>query len=291
MKYLTMLICFQALTLPLFAQSYEYADVNNQLHWAGEIGIEVFESDPYSSWYKESNSAYKLAPIHKKIKKRLKQLNVRIYLGTWCGDTKNYFPKFMKLMKHYGVGSDQIELIVLSSVPEPYKQSPGKSEIIDRIHRVPTFIFYEAKQEVGRIVEYPVTDLETDVAQLCLDYPVRPNYFGVHLLLQYLDENIPNDDKGCLNLARKINRYITKSSELNTLGYVLMARKELDKSLAVFKINTLIYPYVPNVYDSYGEALLEDGQTDKAIKAYQRVLELDRNNENAIKMLNKIAGK
>jgi len=34
-----------------------------------------------------------------------------------------------------------------------------------------------------------------------------------------------------------------------------MRKNEIDKTLTVFKLNTILYPERWNVYDSYGEAL------------------------------------
>ncbi len=45
-----------------------------------------------------------------------------------------------------------------------------------------------------------------------------------------------------------------------------------------------------NVYDSYGEALLMNGNKDMAIKMYQRSLELNPGNDNAKKILKDLLG-
>jgi tetratricopeptide (TPR) repeat protein len=45
------------------------------------------------------------------------------------------------------------------------------------------------------------------------------------------------------------------------------------------------FPESSNVYDSYGEALLKDGQKEEAIRNYKKSLELNPGNANAIEVL------
>ncbi|MGI9517130.1 MAG: serine hydrolase [Pirellulaceae bacterium] len=75
-------------------------------------------------------------------------------------------------------------------------------------------------------------------------------------------------------------------SQLNDLGYYYMSKDDLEKALAVFKLNVEAFPNAANVYDSYGEALLKQGSREEAIANYQRSVELDPFNEGGIKVLN-----
>lgn len=75
---------------------------------------------------------------------------------------------------------------------------------------------------------------------------------------------------------------------LNDLGYVLMENGELEKSLEVFKLNVYLFPNNWNVYDSYGEALLNLNKKVEAIKMYNKSIELNPNNENAKTVLEKL---
>jgi len=74
-------------------------------------------------------------------------------------------------------------------------------------------------------------------------------------------------------------------SDVNSYGYDLMRNGELDEALTVFELNTRLYPDVWNTYDSYGEGLLEAGDTLNAVKAYAKSLELNPNNGTAIEVL------
>jgi tetratricopeptide (TPR) repeat protein len=58
----------------------------------------------------------------------------------------------------------------------------------------------------------------------------------------------------------------------------------------VFKMNVEDYPNSPNAYDSLGEAYMINGNKELSIKNYQRSLELNPNNTNALEMLRKLRG-
>ncbi|HAX49342.1 MAG TPA: serine hydrolase [Ignavibacteria bacterium] len=79
-----------------------------------------------------------------------------------------------------------------------------------------------------------------------------------------------------------------KDKHLNFFGYELMNDKLLDDAIEVFKLNAKLFPGVPNVWDSLGEAYMNKGENKLAIESYKRVLELDPENQNAKKMLEKL---
>ncbi|WP_339424552.1 tetratricopeptide repeat protein [Sphingobacterium sp. MYb388] len=72
---------------------------------------------------------------------------------------------------------------------------------------------------------------------------------------------------------------------LNGTGYELLHQKKNAQAIAVFSINTILYPESENVYDSLAEAYLKDGQKEKAKQNYRKVLEINTKNEKARKIL------
>ncbi|HSS21265.1 MAG TPA: FKBP-type peptidyl-prolyl cis-trans isomerase [Pyrinomonadaceae bacterium] len=83
--------------------------------------------------------------------------------------------------------------------------------------------------------------------------------------------------------------YVSES-EMNALGYSLLRKKQMNEAIEVFKLNVEAYPQSANVYDSLGEGYLLQGDKEKAIENYQKVLEIDPNAENARKVLQKLKG-
>ena len=74
-------------------------------------------------------------------------------------------------------------------------------------------------------------------------------------------------------------------NEINGLGYRLMGSGDMNAALEIFKLNTELYSESANVFDSLGEAYLQNGQKDLAIKNYEKSLELNPNNNNAKQVL------
>ena len=76
---------------------------------------------------------------------------------------------------------------------------------------------------------------------------------------------------------------------MNFLGYYyLNTLKQQEDALKIFKLNIELYPESWNPYDSYGEGLLRSGDKENGIKFYKKSLELNPDNENAIKVLKEL---
>ena len=75
---------------------------------------------------------------------------------------------------------------------------------------------------------------------------------------------------------------------LNRLGYVRLAAKDVEGALALFKLNVEMFPRGWNTYDSLAEAYMNHGDRELAIKHYKKSLQLNPDNVNATKMLEKL---
>ena len=64
--------------------------------------------------------------------------------------------------------------------------------------------------------------------------------------------------------------------------------KKVRETIEIFKLNVEVYPQSANVYDSLGEAYMMNGDKELAIRSYQRAVELNPQNNNAIEMLKKL---
>lgn len=82
--------------------------------------------------------------------------------------------------------------------------------------------------------------------------------------------------------------YEVNERDFNRLGYQFLRLQKCDHALQIFNSATLIFPESWNVFDSYGEALLQCGKKEEAIKMYQKSVELNPNNENGKQMILKI---
>lgn len=85
------------------------------------------------------------------------------------------------------------------------------------------------------------------------------------------------------------DEYSLSESEMNSLGYYFLnTRKAVDAAVAVFRLNVEAFPNSANAYDSLGEAYMAKGDKELAIRNYQRSLELNPQNTNAVEMLKKL---
>jgi CubicO group peptidase (beta-lactamase class C family) len=82
--------------------------------------------------------------------------------------------------------------------------------------------------------------------------------------------------------------YEVEESHINSVGYLAMRSGRLRDALTVFQFNAERFPNSWNVYDSWGDALLEAGQREEAIAKYRKALELAPNNSAIVEKLRKL---
>ena len=106
-----------------------------------------------------------------------------------------------------------------------------------------------------------------------LDYLIGKEN-GVALMIDII-KNSDTDNQG----------YNISESNINIIGYELINQDRNMDALRILKLNTEKYPDDFNTHDSYGEILLLTGDKENAIKAYEKSLALNPDNENAKKVL------
>lgn len=87
-----------------------------------------------------------------------------------------------------------------------------------------------------------------------------------------------------LAAARPAN-YNFDEGELNSLGYQLLRAKKFEAAIRILQLNIEAYPKSSNVYDSLGEAYMDDGNKPLAIANYEKSLQLNPKNANGRSML------
>ena len=97
---------------------------------------------------------------------------------------------------------------------------------------------------------------------------------GVALMIDII-KNSDTDNQG----------YNISESNINSIGYELINQDRNMDALKILKLNTEKYPDDFNTHNSYGEILLLTGDKENAIKAYEKSLALNPDNENAKKVL------
>lgn len=87
-----------------------------------------------------------------------------------------------------------------------------------------------------------------------------------------------------------INEYADVESQLNSLGYQLLAAKRMNDAITIFKLNAEAYPRSANAFDSLAEAYMNGGNKELAIQNYEKALQLDPKMESAVEALKKLRG-
>lgn len=80
------------------------------------------------------------------------------------------------------------------------------------------------------------------------------------------------------------------ATTLNNFGYSLLGDRQFADAIRAFRLNVVEYPQDANGYDSLGEAYMDAGERALAIVNYQRSLDLDPKNANAVARLKQLRG-
>ncbi len=143
-------------------KKYSVIHRNNTSIIVGEFPVTLLESENFK-WYIDGYSKYVIddSASLNMVKSKVGKFNVLVFIGTWCPDSREHFPRFMKIMDEAGVSRKHIKVIGL----DRDKKLKGLTDKYD-ISRVPTFIFFENDKEIGRIVEHPRETLIKHIAKI-----------------------------------------------------------------------------------------------------------------------------
>ena len=132
-----------------YAQSFNKEVILNTTPMLlGKINKEALTASIYKEWFLKEHNAYN--PKQKtldSIADHLDSYTIKIFMGTWCGDSKREVPRFYKVIENLEFSSDRITVIAVNNQRDEYKQSPGGEHEGITIHRVPTFVFTKREKK------------------------------------------------------------------------------------------------------------------------------------------------
>ena len=139
----------------------------------GEFSRDQLENSTHNSWFVENNNAHSLnEALVSQIDSLFYDIEVTIYMGTWCEDSQREVPGFFKIIDALEA-NDQIHPIV--GLNEDKVSHNGSAEQAG-ITNVPTFIFSKDGEEINRIVEFPIISLEQDILDILLEKGYKHAY-------------------------------------------------------------------------------------------------------------------
>jgi hypothetical protein len=152
-------------------------DNHNNEMLLGKCTRSALMQSPFADWFNKNYAAYKVdSATCNFIRPLLKNKQITVFMGTWCGDSRREVPRILKMLDCCNFPEEKLTLVMVSNLPDAYKQSPQHEERGKNIVRVPTVIIEEKGTEKGRIVEYPVVSLEKDLLKILKQEHYMPNY-------------------------------------------------------------------------------------------------------------------
>ena len=120
------------------------------------------------------------------------------------------------------------------------------------------------------------------------DYEKPKPTFSEFLYNELINKGSENTISNIDQLMKSGGYKLRSDRELNMLGYELLNDKKIDESIAVFEITVKLFPDRANPYDSLGDAFLQNGDAENAIKNFRLALEKDPNFESSKKKLEEL---
>lgn len=118
-------------------------------------------------WFATEYNAYTPDTVAIRILKGLQSSSlpyIFVVLGTWCGDSKEHVPHFFKVMDIVKYPAEKVFMVAVDR-----EKKGGDFCLSDfDITLVPTFIFTQKGDEIGRIIETPLTTIEQDIVNLIM---------------------------------------------------------------------------------------------------------------------------
>ena len=167
------LIAFVGILMSCNAQQKVTATKNQSGDLVGFANKSSFNQAPYNKWfdYNFKNYTPDQATI-KSLKKSLRGVRIKGFMGTWCGDSNRETPQLFKILELAKFNMKRFELVTVNRS----KETPDNLQEGLDIFKVPTFIFYKKGKEIGRYVEYARESLEKDILKIVSGKPYKHSY-------------------------------------------------------------------------------------------------------------------
>lgn len=129
----------------------------------GKITCKGLQEEPFNEWFVESFNNHTLDSTRiDSIKPLLKNVSIKVFMGTWCEDSQREVPALQKILEAADYKEEQVEMIAVTHD----KDTPQEFEKDYELEYVPTIIFFKDGAEMNRIVEYPQETLEKDMVNI-----------------------------------------------------------------------------------------------------------------------------
>ena len=146
----------------LLVNAQENSNINGNL--VGYLKKSNFLNGKHKNWFSKNYDNYTPDPkIVQKIKKKLNNISIKSFIGSWCHDSKRELPKFYKIMELAGFDLENNFKMIGITIG---KKTPNNLQKGFAIRHTPTFIFFRNGKEIGRFVEHSKKTIEKDILKI-----------------------------------------------------------------------------------------------------------------------------
>jgi tetratricopeptide (TPR) repeat protein len=216
------------------------------------------------------------------------------------------------------VESIKLEDEVIQKICGRYVFSPHQILTIQKKDESLTFQIFDFNPASYNQIQshlYPISNNEflTDIRNVILQLPVEKQAKAASLIFKWgntqrVIHRAPEGFKLPLEyiyegkMAEGVELFVKNKEEhirsnpsletsLTILGYRHLRKEEYNSAIPIFKLIVEIFPQSSNAYDSLGEAYMLNGNRELAILNYEKSLELNPDNTNAVNMLKRLEKK
>ena len=268
----------------------ELLDVQGNITLLGKTSYKRLKKAPFKEWFLENERKYQYNPTEvASLKTQLTKVDsITVFMGTWCGDSKKEVPRLTRTLKEAGYDFEKVKIICLDRRFNFYKQSPQHEEAGLNIHRVPTIILHNKSGEIGRIVEHPITSIESDLLTI-IGGSYTPNYEVVDkvdmiLKLEGFRHFIANQDQ----YLTELKPYASKSSALTTYARILLTTWRIAEAIAVLEFNQKLFPESEYAHLHLASTYIMTGQQEAATDCCRKTLAINPESQTAKGMLKRM---
>jgi len=150
---------------PNYHPGVELSEVNGEPMLLGKIAYEDILYY-FPEWKKSDEASTVADSLVEQFRRVDHPLKLLIFVGTWCSDSHEGVPPFMKIIKAAKNPNLTVEIIgVDRDLLDPENLAPEYG-----VERVPTFVILKDNQEIGRLEELPIKSFAEDFIDLLGEY-------------------------------------------------------------------------------------------------------------------------
>ena len=137
--------------------------IEDEAMMLGLVDREGIIGKEFNRWFDSTYQAYNYNPeVTGQLSDQLSDVDVKIYMGTWCSDTQRDLPAFFKIIDNLPSQPKSVKMIAT----DRSKLLPPEALDSFVIEFIPHFLFSRDGEQLGEIIEMPEKTLEEDMLSI-----------------------------------------------------------------------------------------------------------------------------